>query len=65
MLVIAAVSAQLAGTLEFFPEEGKYHADGHRVCGVNWEPQRTREAGGRCPECGTEPIATEPKGATA
>ena len=42
----------LAGTLEFFPEEGKYHADGHRVCGVNWEPQRTRDAGGRCPECG-------------
>ena len=42
----------LAGTLEFFPEEGKYHADGHRVCGVNWEPARTREHGGRCPECG-------------
>jgi DNA helicase-2/ATP-dependent DNA helicase PcrA len=44
--------ATLGGTLEFFPEEGKYHADGHRACGVNWEPQRTREAGGRCPECG-------------
>ncbi|MBM2616939.1 UvrD-helicase domain-containing protein [Actinoplanes sp. LDG1-06] len=44
--------AGLAGTLEFFPEEGKYHADGHRACGVNWEPQRTRESGGRCPECG-------------
>ncbi|MBQ1069818.1 UvrD-helicase domain-containing protein, partial [Micromonospora sp. D75] len=42
----------LAGTVEFFPEEGKYHADGHRLCGVNWSPQRTREAGGRCPECG-------------
>jgi ATP-dependent DNA helicase UvrD/PcrA len=42
----------LAGTLEFFPEEGKYHADGHRACGVSWEPERTREAGGRCPECG-------------
>ncbi|MEU4243027.1 UvrD-helicase domain-containing protein [Actinoplanes sp. NPDC026619] len=42
----------LAGTLEFFPEEGKYHADGHRACGVNWEPQKTRDAGGRCPECG-------------
>ncbi|HEY0534675.1 MAG TPA: UvrD-helicase domain-containing protein [Actinoplanes sp.] len=44
--------AGLAGTLEFFPEEGKYHADGHRVCGVNWEPAITREHGGRCPECG-------------
>ncbi|WP_327038862.1 UvrD-helicase domain-containing protein [Micromonospora maris] len=42
----------LAGTIEFFPEEGKYHADGHRLCGVNWEPERTRQAGGRCPECG-------------
>lgn len=42
----------LAGTVEFFPEEGKYHADGHRLCGVNWSPERTREAGGRCPECG-------------
>jgi len=42
----------LAGTLEFFPEEGKYHADGHRACGVNWDPERTREHGGRCPECG-------------
>ena len=42
----------LAGTIEFFPEEGKYHADGHRPCGVNWSPERTRAAGGRCPECG-------------
>jgi DNA helicase-2/ATP-dependent DNA helicase PcrA len=42
----------LAGTLEFFPEEGKYHADGHRACGVNWSPAQTRENAGRCPECG-------------
>jgi uncharacterized protein (TIGR00375 family) len=42
----------LDGTLEFFPEEGKYHADGHRACSVNWAPARTREAQGRCPECG-------------
>ncbi|MFC6019057.1 UvrD-helicase domain-containing protein [Plantactinospora solaniradicis] len=42
----------LRGTIEFFPEEGKYHADGHRLCGVNWAPERTREAGGHCPECG-------------
>jgi DNA helicase II / ATP-dependent DNA helicase PcrA len=42
----------LEGTVEFFPEEGKYHADGHRACGVNWQPEQTREAHGRCPECG-------------
>jgi DNA helicase II / ATP-dependent DNA helicase PcrA len=42
----------LVGTVEFFPEEGKYHADGHRACGVNWQPRQTRDAGGRCPECG-------------
>ncbi len=42
----------LQGTLEFFPEEGKYHADGHRACGVCWEPTQTRAADGRCPECG-------------
>ncbi|SCL38916.1 TIGR00375 family protein [Micromonospora pallida] len=42
----------LAGTIEFFPEEGKYHADGHRLCGVNWSPEQTRAAAGRCPECG-------------
>ncbi|MGC4806497.1 UvrD-helicase domain-containing protein [Micromonospora sp. DT233] len=44
--------AGLDGTIEFFPEEGKYHADGHRVCEVNWSPEQTRAAGGRCPECG-------------
>jgi uncharacterized protein (TIGR00375 family) len=42
----------LQGTVEFFPEEGRYHADGHRACGVRWEPGQTREAGGACPECG-------------
>ncbi|WFE25620.1 UvrD-helicase domain-containing protein [Solwaraspora sp. WMMD791] len=42
----------LVGTIEFFPEEGKYHADGHRNCGVNWSPEQTRQAAGRCPQCG-------------
>jgi len=40
------------GTVEFFPEEGKYHLDGHRKCGVRMEPWETREAGGLCPTCG-------------
>ena len=42
----------LDGTIEFFPEEGKYHLDGHRKCGVRFEPERTRELGTTCPECG-------------
>lgn len=41
-----------AGTLEFFPEEGKYHLDGHRNCGVCLSPQETIACGGRCPVCG-------------
>ena len=39
-------------TLEFFPEEGKYHYDGHRLCGVRWAPKETRENNGKCPKCG-------------
>lgn len=42
---------RLAGTIEFFPEEGKYHADGHRVCNVRFTPAQTREHGGICPAC--------------
>ena len=40
------------GTLEFFPEEGKYHLDGHRNCNVRLEPDETRRLDGRCPACG-------------
>ena len=41
-----------AGTLEFFPEEGKYHLDGHRHCHVSFSPGETRRHEGRCPVCG-------------
>jgi DNA helicase II / ATP-dependent DNA helicase PcrA len=41
----------LAGTIEFYPEEGKYHLDGHRKCGVRFEPAQSREHEGTCPEC--------------
>ena len=40
------------GTVEFFPEEGKYHMDGHRVCGVRLSPAETIARGGLCPVCG-------------
>jgi DNA helicase II / ATP-dependent DNA helicase PcrA len=43
------------GTVEFFPEEGKYHLDGHRACGVRTTPEETRAAGGKCPACGKTP----------
>jgi uncharacterized protein (TIGR00375 family) len=41
-----------AGTIEFFPEEGKYHFDGHRVCGVCWSPRETIDHRYLCPVCG-------------
>lgn len=42
----------LSGTIEFFPEEGKYHLDGHRACKCRLEPAETRALNGRCPVCG-------------
>jgi len=42
-------------TVEFFPEEGKYHYDGHRACNRRLTPAETKAAGGRCPVCGRPP----------
>ncbi|MBF0570911.1 MAG: DNA helicase UvrD [Candidatus Omnitrophica bacterium] len=42
----------LVSTLEFFPEEGKYHFDGHRNCQVRWHPKETIKHKGICPACG-------------
>ncbi len=39
------------GTVEFFPEEGKYHLDGHRKCGVRLSPAESRAHNGLCPVC--------------
>ncbi len=60
------------GTIEFFPEEGKYHLDGHRNCGVCLTPAETVARGGLCPVCGkkltigvehrVEELADRPKG---
>ncbi len=61
------------GTVEFFPEEGKYHYDGHRKCGVRWKPSETLMHDGLCPVCGkpvtvgvlhrVEELADRPEGA--
>ncbi|MCI8554829.1 MAG: UvrD-helicase domain-containing protein [Clostridiales bacterium] len=48
---LAGEDGGLVGTLEFFPEEGKYHFDGHRNCGVCLNPAETA-GDGRCPICG-------------
>jgi len=42
----------LISTLEFFPEEGKYHYDGHRNCQVRWHPKETIKHNGLCSVCG-------------
>lgn len=41
------------GSVEFFPEEGKYHLDGHRACGFRCEPEESRRLGNKCPVCGS------------
>jgi len=40
------------GTIEFFPEEGKYHNDGHRDCNINWTPLETVKNNALCSVCG-------------
>lgn len=41
----------LVGTIEFFPEEGKYHYSGHRNCGVAYSPKELVKHGEICPKC--------------
>jgi DNA helicase-2/ATP-dependent DNA helicase PcrA len=47
-----ATGAGYGGTVEFFPEEGKYHLDGHRACGFRCVPDESRRLAGKCPVCG-------------
>lgn len=42
---------KIAYTIEFFPEEGKYHWSGHRLCGVRYSPKEVKEKGVICPVC--------------
>ena len=39
-------------TIEFFPEEGKYHYDGHRICGISLSPAESKKYNNICPNCG-------------
>ncbi len=47
----AGSESEYLGTIEFFPEEGKYHFDGHRACGIVWDPPATLAHNGICPVC--------------
>ncbi|MEM4259154.1 MAG: endonuclease Q family protein [Candidatus Pacearchaeota archaeon] len=44
----------LRGTIETPPEYGKYHFDGHRLCGFSSSPAETKKLGGKCPVCGKQ-----------
>ena len=66
---------RLLYTIEFFPEEGKYHYDGHRNCNVLFSPGETRKHKSLCPVCGkrltvgvmnrVEELADRPEGAVS
>ncbi len=45
-------NSSIAYTIEFYPEEGKYHWSGHRSCGIRWGPEETATKGTTCPVCG-------------
>ena len=42
----------VAYTVEFYPEEGKYHYSGHRKCGVSYDTAALNANGAQCPVCG-------------
>lgn len=46
------LSCKFLGTIEFFPEEGKYHLDGHRACQIVCTPEQAKALGNICPVCG-------------
>ena len=51
-LAAALREERIAYTLEYYPEEGKYHATGHRACNVRYLPAETHARGTTCPVCG-------------
>jgi uncharacterized protein (TIGR00375 family) len=49
--IIKAIKEKKVSTIEYFPQEGKYHYDGHRNCGVSFSPEETKKFNGICPVC--------------
>ena len=45
-------TSHIAYTIEFYPEEGKYHWSGHRACNIRWGPKEIEKNGTMCPVCG-------------
>lgn len=45
-------TGKFLGTIDMFPQEGKYHYDGHRNCGICWNPEQTFANNEICPKCG-------------
>ena len=50
-LVESLKNQSIAYTIEFFPEEGKYHYSGHRKCGISYSPESVKKHGRKCPVC--------------
>ncbi len=69
---LVARGLRMTGTIEFIPDEGRYHFDGHRACKVCLHPKETKKLGGICPKCKkpvtvgvlsrVEQLANEPEG---
>jgi len=51
-LRLAIINQEIVSTIEFYPEEGKYHWTGHRACQVKQSPEQTKKLGNICPVCG-------------
>lgn len=50
--IIKKDKSKFLNTIEFFPEEGKYHYDGHRLCNVRMSPEQRKKVKGICLKCG-------------